>query len=67
MTDTRCKIIVRPKDIAWNDGSKEIAMLLEVSSIRDVDQSFGIAVAKVGRVRWPVVDLYTIRIVLVRK
>lgn len=57
MTDAGRKIIVRSEDIARNDGCEEIAVLLEVRSICDVNQSLGIAVAEVGRMRRSVVDL----------
>lgn len=57
VTDAGRKVVVRPKDVARHNGRKEVAVLLEVGSIGDVDQSFGVAVAEIWWVRRSIVDL----------
>ncbi len=53
------EVVKRTEHVRRNDWSEVAAVLFVVSSVLDVDEALGVAVAEVGRVRWTVVDLST--------
>lgn len=53
----RCKVVKRTEHVARHDGGEHVPVLLVVSSIRDIDHPFSVAIPKVGIMRWSVVDL----------
>jgi hypothetical protein len=57
MTRLHTEVIMWSKHIARNNRRKQTAMLLIVSSIWDINQSFGITVSKVGWMWWSHVNL----------
>lgn len=69
MTRSGIEIVVGSEDIAWNDTGVHSAVLLGVAFVSNVDQSLGVTVPIVGRMRRTVVDLkqpdFTIKTVII--
>lgn len=57
MSFTLLEVIMRPKNIARNNGSEHAPVLLIVGMILYVDETLGMTVAKVRGMGWTIVHL----------
>ncbi len=57
-TYIKIEIIMWAVNIGWNDSRKLAPVLLVIGVILDVNQAFSIAVPKVGRMWWTILNLW---------
>lgn len=57
MTIFKVKVVIGAEDVGGNDRSVPEAMLIMVTFVHDVQHALSVAIALVGGMRRPVVDL----------